>query len=213
MLIDTKIVKQFGFFFCGHLACVLIAEYTESREDLDSINKHYPVIKEFMEWSNSTNHSEINQEMLNNYYTYLFGKYAYAYANVQCSYIKSFFKFLMQKGYCEFITFSTKPKKPKSKEEIEETFPNLKRVIDYYKFLGVDRDADVSEIKKSYYALALKYHPDVNQEDPQSEKRIKSLNTIYSTLKNPETRLDYDIVMGYRDGETVNTKITYTVWI
>lgn len=215
MLIDIRIIKQFGFMFCGYCACVLIAEYTEHQSHLSSIDKHYPVLKEFMDWGNANNRTEINQTLLNDYYTYLFGKYTYSYANLMCSYLKSFFKFLMENGYCGFVSFSSKPHKPKTEEEkkIEENFPKLKRVTDYYAFLGIESTSDINEIKHAYRAKALIYHPDQNQEDPNATKRFVALNTIFSVLRDETTRRDYNIVMGFEKGYSDNTKRTYTVWI
>ena len=50
---------------------------------------------------------------------------------------------------------------------------------DYYKILGVSRNASSKEIKKSYYELAKKYHPDVNQKDPSAEKKFQEASEAY----------------------------------
>lgn len=63
---------------------------------------------------------------------------------------------------------------------------------DYYKTLGVKKDASESEIKKSYRRLARKYHPDVNPDDKKSEERFKELNEAYEVLSDKEKRAKYD---------------------
>lgn len=62
---------------------------------------------------------------------------------------------------------------------------------DYYKILGVARDADAAEIKKAYRKLARKYHPDVNKA-AGSEDKFKELNEAYEVLKDKEKRKAYD---------------------
>jgi molecular chaperone DnaJ len=62
---------------------------------------------------------------------------------------------------------------------------------DYYEILGVSRDADKEEIKRSYRRLARKYHPDVNKEEG-AEDRFKEINRAYEVLSEPETRARYD---------------------
>lgn len=62
---------------------------------------------------------------------------------------------------------------------------------DYYEILGVSRDADKEEIKRSYRRLARKYHPDVNKE-PGAEDRFKEINRAYEVLSEPEVRARYD---------------------
>ncbi len=63
---------------------------------------------------------------------------------------------------------------------------------DYYKTLGISRNADAETIKKSYRKLAMKYHPDRNKEDPESEEKFKQVGEAYAVLSNPEKRAQYD---------------------
>lgn len=62
---------------------------------------------------------------------------------------------------------------------------------DYYKILGVARDASQADIKKAYRKLAHKYHPDVSKE-PDAEARFKEINEAYEVLGDPEKRKAYD---------------------
>lgn len=62
---------------------------------------------------------------------------------------------------------------------------------DYYKTLGVSRDAAAEEIKKSYRRLARKYHPDVSDEK-DAEEKFKQVKEAYEVLKDPEKRKLYD---------------------
>ncbi len=63
---------------------------------------------------------------------------------------------------------------------------------DYYEVLGVDRGADMDEIKKAYRKLALKFHPDRNPHDKTAEEKFKELSEAYEALSNPVTRGTYD---------------------
>jgi molecular chaperone DnaJ len=63
---------------------------------------------------------------------------------------------------------------------------------DYYKTLGINRKADAAAIKKAYRKLARKYHPDVNPEDPEAEKRFKEIQEAYAVLSDEEKRKQYD---------------------
>ncbi|NMC62146.1 MAG: DnaJ domain-containing protein [SAR324 cluster bacterium] len=62
---------------------------------------------------------------------------------------------------------------------------------DYYKTLGVARDATPDAIKKAYRKLASKYHPDVNKAK-DAEEKFKALNEAYEVLSDPEKRKLYD---------------------
>jgi curved DNA-binding protein len=62
---------------------------------------------------------------------------------------------------------------------------------DYYKILGVSKEADHATIKKEYRKRARKYHPDVNK-SAEAEQQFKELGEAYEVLKNPEKRKAYD---------------------
>lgn len=64
--------------------------------------------------------------------------------------------------------------------------------IDYYSILEVDRKATPDEIKKAYRRLARKYHPDVNPNDTEAERKFKQINEANEVLSDPEKRKKYD---------------------
>lgn len=63
---------------------------------------------------------------------------------------------------------------------------------DYYKILGVGKNATDKEIKQAFRKLARQYHPDMNPNDPQAEARFKEINEAYEVLSDPEKRKKYD---------------------
>ncbi len=63
---------------------------------------------------------------------------------------------------------------------------------DYYKTLGVKKNAGADDIKKAYRKLARKYHPDVNQGDKAAEERFKEINEAYEVLSDEDKRGKYD---------------------
>ena len=62
---------------------------------------------------------------------------------------------------------------------------------DFYKILGVDRDASPDQIKKAYRKLAKKFHPDTSEEE-NAEDRFKEIAEAYSVLSNPDKKTAYD---------------------
>ena len=63
---------------------------------------------------------------------------------------------------------------------------------DYYKILGINKNASDAEIKKAFRKLARKYHPDVNPNDKEAERKFKEINEAYEVLGNTENRKKYD---------------------
>ncbi|MFB3887761.1 MAG: molecular chaperone DnaJ [Thermodesulfobacteriota bacterium] len=63
---------------------------------------------------------------------------------------------------------------------------------DYYKILGVSRDATEEEIKKNYRKIAMQYHPDRNPGDKEAEEKFKIASEAYEVLRDPQKREIYD---------------------
>lgn len=64
--------------------------------------------------------------------------------------------------------------------------------IDYYQILGIPKDASEADIKKAYRKLARKYHPDINPNDKEAERKFKEANEANEVLSDPEKRKKYD---------------------
>jgi len=64
--------------------------------------------------------------------------------------------------------------------------------IDYYELLEVSKDSDKSTIKKAYRKMAMRYHPDKNPDDNESEEKFKAVNEAYQVLSDDEKRAIYD---------------------
>ena len=64
--------------------------------------------------------------------------------------------------------------------------------IDYYKILGLDKNASAEDIRKAYRKLARKHHPDLNPNDKEAHKKFQQINEANEVLSDPEKRKKYD---------------------
>lgn len=64
--------------------------------------------------------------------------------------------------------------------------------VDYYSILGVSKDASQDDIKKAYRKLARKYHPDVNPNDKEANRKFQQINEANEVLSDPDKRKKYD---------------------
>lgn len=94
-------------------------------------------------------------------------------------------------------------------KEKEPSFPGINGLVeeakkqekvskkrDYYGLLGVDKNANENEIKKAYKKLAIKWHPDKNNQSEEAqklaEKTFRDINDAYTVLSDPKKRNQYD---------------------
>src|SRR5579864_7852912 len=68
---------------------------------------------------------------------------------------------------------------------------------DYYKILGVNKNATEKEIRSAYRKLARQHHPDVNPGDKAAEDKFKEINEANEVLSDPEKRKKYDELSAY----------------
>ncbi|MBT2546972.1 DnaJ C-terminal domain-containing protein [Arthrobacter sp. ISL-65] len=71
---------------------------------------------------------------------------------------------------------------------------------DFYKILGIAKDASDADIKKAYRKLARQYHPDTNSGDTTAEKKFKDISEAYSVLSDPDERQQYDAIRAMGGG-------------
>jgi len=63
---------------------------------------------------------------------------------------------------------------------------------DYYEVLGVQKNASEAELKKAYRRLAMKYHPDRNENSAEAEEKFKEAKEAYDVVSDPQKRAAYD---------------------
>src|SRR5580704_17117269 len=63
---------------------------------------------------------------------------------------------------------------------------------DFYKVLGVSRDAPAADIQKAYRELARKYHPDLHPDDKDAKKKFQEVQSAFDVLNDPAKREQYD---------------------
>ncbi len=68
---------------------------------------------------------------------------------------------------------------------------------DYFKILGISRNATDKEIKSAFRKLARKFHPDLNPHDDKSESEFKEINEAYEILSDKEKKKSYEQYLSY----------------
>ncbi|CAH8540296.1 unnamed protein product [Schistosoma curassoni] len=79
-----------------------------------------------------------------------------------------------------------------SKFNFRNIYTSISLLKDYYNILGVSKSASQSEIKKAYYQLAKKYHPDVNKNDKSAAQKFQEVSEAYEVLGDENKRSQYD---------------------
>ncbi|MFA7627359.1 MAG: J domain-containing protein [Candidatus Kapaibacterium sp.] len=81
------------------------------------------------------------------------------------------------------------------------------KIIDYYKVLGVKRTASSEDIKRSYYKLSRKYHPDFNIGDDISLRKFLLVKEAYETLGDIGNRVNYKIRLELFENEEESKQV------
>src|SRR5690348_13334426 len=87
---------------------------------------------------------------------------------------------------------------------------------DYYKILGVERNASADDIKKAYRKLAVKFHPDKNPGNKEAEEKFKEINEANEVLGDAEKRKKYDALgtsyKNYKQGGGNTEDFDWSEW-
>ncbi|KAL6861808.1 hypothetical protein ACP4OV_017508 [Aristida adscensionis] len=76
---------------------------------------------------------------------------------------------------------------------------------DYYKILGVPKDASQDDIKKAFHSLAKKFHPDTNRGNTAAKRKFQEIRDAYETLRDPSKREQYDMLFSRGSGSNNQT--------
>ncbi|XP_011098846.1 chaperone protein dnaJ 1, mitochondrial isoform X3 [Sesamum indicum] len=98
-----------------------------------------------------------------------------------------------------------------SKRFLHATAPYCSMERDYYEILGISKDASRDEIKKAFHALAKKYHPDSNKNNPSAKRKFQEIRDAYETLQDPEKKSQYDR-MRMSSGRAENAEYPSREW-
>jgi curved DNA-binding protein CbpA len=75
---------------------------------------------------------------------------------------------------------------------------------DYYKLLGIEREAVLTQIRSAYKKLALEYHPDKNKNNEEAGEKFREILEAYEILSDPTTKVDYDSEYDYETGNSTS---------
>ncbi|XP_049385924.1 chaperone protein dnaJ 1, mitochondrial [Solanum stenotomum] len=131
-----------------------------------------------------------------------------------CSHVSEYLPTLLKNRSLYSCSFIGKPNSSSTRR-----FPPLKHFFhstgacysaerDYYEILGVSRDSSRDEIKKAFHALAKKYHPDANKNNPSAKRKFQEIRDAYEILQNPQKRAHYDM-MKEQPSNTENINYNY----
>ena len=104
----------------------------------------------------------------------------------------SSYSYLLKKQINNIIQPDTEKQKCQQKVEQAQVALKQSKEKNYYKILGVPRNADLKQIKKEYKKLALQWHPDKNEDKEKAEKMFQDISEAYEVLSDKEMREKYD---------------------
>lgn len=82
----------------------------------------------------------------------------------------------------------------------------VKNFKNYYQILGISQDASSEEIRKAYYRLARKYHPDLNLDNKYAETRLKEINEAQEVLSDAKKRQQHDFYLESEQGKRLHSQ-------